>query len=1042
MAEIGKATLTVVPKLTGLDASVKSAFSKVDAESIGAQVGSRYSSGIVKSGAVAGAFAAVTSKAMSSVSSHVDAAISRFDTLNNYPKVMESLGYGAEAAEASIGKMNDRLQGLPTALDSMVSLTQGLVVNTNDLTKATDGALALNDMLLASGSNQQLVNSAMEQFRQILSKGKPEMQDWRSLTTAMPGQMDQLAKSMLGPTANANDLYRALGGGMKPGDGDPLFTMDQMLDAIIRLDTEGGEGFASFRSQAEQATGGVATSMANMGTAITRGLAGTLDAIGKDNIAGFFSTMKGDINDAFGTINGIVQGAMPAVTGFMGAVRDLAPALIAAGGANLVFGAGASKASSVIGAAKGRIDAYSKSCAAAGKSASVLGKGIAAIGGPMAIASAAITVGAGVIGFIADNMEKAKVKEENFTKATTGLLDAVSNAAALDEYKGKIDGIGQSSGISALGVDELAESAAKMVDSMNERHAEAENQIGILSTAQQIIRDSVGDTDLSAEAQGRLEWALKQVNEQFGLNISAQDVVNGYYKDQEDNVKDLTQSIDELIEAKKREIQENVIAEDYSDAIKHQRDTKKTLAAEYDKVDWAKVDEYKALRDQASEEGNSVAFNTYETRLKNLTKSYDDAKAAADSADAAVDELGKEMADQASETKEAADAFDAWGRTLDDSFKFLADSNGGFDNLIGDMRDLGVNTDALKDLEQEDLMAIAKTYDGTKESLVNALSGIDGALSETALNTYGATQDIVTAFKEMGLTPALEEMGVSIYDFAAALNEAGYKADDLKNISQEDFAAMAAACGGDIQQMISAIAMYNAEPLIDKDGTIRMDDTSLIDAQGNLYTWNNGVLLDKSGEAVMDVVQLMDAQGSVVEWNGSKLEMLESTAEVEHSSVWDAVAAIQSLNNQDWSDRSKIVTIDYRMIQSGSPPAGAGVATGGIRLNAAGGIRYHADGAIARKAVPLDIVGEDGAEAIVPLTNRKYSQPFVDLIAEGIKEKGIGNGTERIAELLELILAAMSKLRLEMDGKAVGSAVLPYIDERLGEMSERSERGF
>ena len=43
------------------------------------------------------------------------------------------------------------------------------------------------------------------------------MEDWRSLTTAAPGQMDQLAKSMLGPTANANDLYAALGEELENG---------------------------------------------------------------------------------------------------------------------------------------------------------------------------------------------------------------------------------------------------------------------------------------------------------------------------------------------------------------------------------------------------------------------------------------------------------------------------------------------------------------------------------------------------------------------------------------------------------------------------------------------------------------------------------------------------------------------------------------------------------------------------------------------------------------------------------------------------------
>lgn len=77
-------------------------------------------------------------------------------------------------------------------------------------------------------------------------------------------------------------------------------------------------------------------------------------------------------------------------------------------------------------------------------------------------------------------------------------------------------------------------------------------------------------------------------------------------------------------------------------------------------------------------------------------------------------------------------------------------------------------------------------------------------------------------------------------------------------------------------------------------------------------------------------------------------------------------------------------------------------AAGGIRTHAEGGIaayastpRYHAGGSIVNVPVtgyPLDWVGEAGAEAIVPLTNRRYSQPFVDLIADGVSRR-MGAGT-------------------------------------------------
>ena len=266
MASIGKASLTIVPKFDGLGRSVTSYLKGIDTSSPGVSGGEQYSSGfekgsrgLVKSGALMGIFGEVTRKALDMVTGSVDAAVSRLDTLNNYPRVMDSLGVSSEAASASISMMSDHLTGLPTALNDMASTTQGIFAITKDLEKSTQASLAVNDMLLAGGQSQQVVNAAMEQFRQILANGKPELEDWKSLVSAAPGQMDQLAKSMMGPTASANDLYRALGGGK---DANPIFTMDELLDAVIRLDQEGGEGFKSFEEQARAATGGIATGAA------------------------------------------------------------------------------------------------------------------------------------------------------------------------------------------------------------------------------------------------------------------------------------------------------------------------------------------------------------------------------------------------------------------------------------------------------------------------------------------------------------------------------------------------------------------------------------------------------------------------------------------------------------------------------------------------------------------------------------------------------------------------------------------------------------
>lgn len=993
MAVIGTATLNVVPKISGLSETVRSEFAKVRADSEGAKIGSSFSNGLsgglVKSGAIVGAFAAITNKAISSISSHLGAAASRFDTLNNYPRVMESLGYSSQAAEASISKMSDRLQGLPTTLDSMVSLTQGLVTSTQDLGKATDGALALNDMLLASGSSQQLVNSAQEQFRQILSKGKPDMQDWKSLTMAMPGQLDQLAKSMLGPTANANDLYAALGGGKN----DPIISMEQLLDEIIRLDKEGGEGFASFQEQAELASGGVQTSFANMGNAVTRGITGVMDAIGKENIAGFFNDIKGGINSAFGVIQSVASNAMPVVKGLWEVVKQLGPTLLTGGAAAAVFSSGMSKGMSVIGGFKDRIAQAAKVAEAGGKSLTGMGKIAAGLGGSFNIASIAIGAAAAVTMYCVSAWQKSAEEQRNMEKATTGLSEAVSRTASLDEYSGKISSLGNAASSSAKSLSELAESNAKHVDKINEVTARAEEQIGTLSSAQAIISQYAGQTDLSTQAQGQLEYALKTVNEQLGLNLTATDVMNGAYTDAEGKVQDLISSINDLVEAKKQEIQMEALSESLGEAYAARSDAAATYA-EALKTHSSNLDEINKnyANGTLTLEDYNLAIATNDAALEKAKKPYDEAANA-------VSTLEGEMGDAAKSASEAADAYDAWGNTMDDVFKSLLKSSGtSLGSLKDDLRDLGADTAKLSSLGQEQLQELAQSYDGTAGSIVDLLANWGISMDEAAAKAAQMASDIQTSLEGMDLQTVFDEAGVPISDFSQKLADAGVSTENLNAIGSENLSALAASCQGNMELMVFFIQHYNDTPILDKEGNVQVDDASLVDAQGNVYTWNDGVLYDKSGNAVINDVSVIDAQGHKMEWNGTNLEYKDADGTV-HDLMKDGIKSRDEWNKTGLKSYEGTGTINIfkNITETVSRIFGGGVATGGIRPHADGGFRFHAAGAIAKKAVPLDIVGEDGAEAIVPLTNRKYAMPFVEMIAEAIQGK---QETQAIAQTI------------------------------------------
>lgn len=212
------------------------------------------------------------SKVSSVISNSMNSAINRIDTINNFPRVMQAMGHSAEESTSSVNKISDALDGLPSTLDGVVSDVQKLAATMGNLDKgmvnATSVGLSLNDMFLAGGKGTEAASAAMEQYNQMLANGKVDMQSWRSMVNAAPGQMDQLSKSILGASANQADLYKAMQAGK--------VSFDQFNEAIVRLDKEGGEGFESFYNQAVAATDGIETQLQNIGASLNKIIAGAL----------------------------------------------------------------------------------------------------------------------------------------------------------------------------------------------------------------------------------------------------------------------------------------------------------------------------------------------------------------------------------------------------------------------------------------------------------------------------------------------------------------------------------------------------------------------------------------------------------------------------------------------------------------------------------------------------------------------------------------------------------------------------------------------
>lgn len=248
----------------------------------------------------------IISKTVSALNNSLDGAIKRVDTLSNFPRVMNNLGIATEDATEAINELSDGLIGLPTTLNDGVSAVQRFTSQNNDVKKSTKMFLALNNAILAGGASTEVQASAMEQLSQAYAKGKPDAMEWRSILTAMPAQLKQVAKAMgYTSTAVGGDLYTAIQQGK--------ISMDDLMDTIMRLNDEGIGEFASFAKQAKASTGGIATSITNVKTAITRGLANSIEALNKSlknanlpTVSEVIQNFGSAISKAFNKVNEIV----------------------------------------------------------------------------------------------------------------------------------------------------------------------------------------------------------------------------------------------------------------------------------------------------------------------------------------------------------------------------------------------------------------------------------------------------------------------------------------------------------------------------------------------------------------------------------------------------------------------------------------------------------------------------------------------------------------------------------------------------------------
>ncbi|MGL5173736.1 MAG: phage tail tape measure protein, partial [Olsenella sp.] len=727
---------------------------------------------------------------------------------------------------------------------------------------------------------------------------------------------------------------------------------------------------------AQQALKSLQETGATLGEALSDVMGPTLESV-SENVKSFADGLD-SMSD--GEKQGAAQ-AVIATTAFLGVVTVGGKLVGSLKGIGEGLGTAATFFAKVGGAAN---------VAEEGISASSVAMGVAKTGG---IALATIALAAIVTAAV-----KAKEHEDELTEATSGLASAQSNAAAKANAQSTATDAANESALDFAAsvknvkndVDAAIESQAKMTSTISDLFEAADTSNIQLGTYRDTIDNLANKSGLTAQQQADLKTAVDNLNTACGTAYTVVDAENGKIADQSGIVQDDINAIDDLVRAKQISNQVDALSSASKDVYEQQVKDADALA-EAKKAQSDAIERYtKSFVDQGYAQDEAARMAVVEAQAnQDITSSLNDAQAAYDADTGAMSSYNDQINLLTQAQSAGADSV-AYAISQDQAFMSQVTTSGkSVSSLASQMSDLGVTGAQMGQILADPTATdqLVSNYDGSEASIATALATMGIDIDAAAASSKASIADMASSIQSLSDNGSIDlsALGLSAHDLSQRLSDAGVTTQAQTAIANGAFAGMLAQSGGDVDALVTILQGYNSTPIVDKDGNVTVNDTSLTDAQGNLYTWNGSTLVDKDGNAVVDDLSLTDAQGNVVTWNGTELTSKSADATVT-GNLDDMLASVKSWNSSTLDDKRGKLTIEERRT-SLHPPENA---SGGI-------IPSHADGGAINGIVTRRTltnrgwVGEDGAEAvfsshadgaIVPLTNSHYVTPFARAVAQ------------------------------------------------------------
>ena len=660
---------------------------------------------MTKSVALGNVAANLFTKGMGALRSSMGAAVKRLDTMKNFPILMESLGYNSQDAAKSIQKISDNLDGLPTSTDAIVGMVQQLAPLTKSLDEATDISLAMNNALLAGGKATNVQENAMQQYTRMLSAGAVDMRGWRSMVNAMPGQLNQVSKAMLGSKASTNDLYEALK--------DGTVSFDDFNKTVMKLNDQGLPGMKSFEEQARAATGGIGTAVQNLKNRIAKGLADILEGIGRDRISTFINNLSSTIKNGLSGLSDFAGKAADVVFPILEKLVQNLPKIAAA----VTALTGLKFAGNFVGT----LATFGTNILNVEGNIGRLRKGLnnlkmAGVGAASALAGIAAAIAVKAVVDFVDHLRDMKTVTEDLRDAARGA--STETQSFLESFLSKFgegEGVaGANGGKMVKAVDDLAEAGVRLTEKWREQNAEVEASGAQMDAYMKTIDQVAGKQGETEKDTARLQAAVDGLNKALGTDYTV--VYDDGYKIMADDAEIAADAIRDLIEVQKAQLRLDAYKQMYEDAVAYERQTKETEKA-------AK----KAYEDAVALYGEHPTTEEGIRQVGRAEQAWKDAAAEADAASGAVNDLWNEIENATIATDHANGEFNRFVESNSDLKDALLDNGVSLADFSQMLEETGISIDDLGKLTPNALRLMGESFDGSTESIKRSYAALNTA---------------------------------------------------------------------------------------------------------------------------------------------------------------------------------------------------------------------------------------------------------------------------------------------------------------------------